>query len=65
MDDFKAQLFPGKRGLLKRKQWYCRIVSVETGDEVFRSSEGYNNSQDLWNITRRVHPRMTIEWAAS
>jgi hypothetical protein len=44
---FHVRIYAGKRGLLKRKQWFARTVNDRNRLEGFRSSEGYNNRGDL------------------
>jgi hypothetical protein len=53
---FRIEIYAGRRGLLKRKQWFARVVATANGENVFRSSEGYNNQLDLVHICDRVYP---------
>jgi hypothetical protein len=42
----KVEIYAGRRGLLKRKQWFARVVA-SNGKNVWRTSEGYNNLREV------------------
>ncbi len=56
----KLQIYEGKRGVLRRKQWRGRVVAPN-GKVLFASSEGYNNLKDLLKITDRLFPHLQRE----
>lgn len=60
----RVEIYAGRRGLKLRKQWYARVISKTTfGDEeLFRSSEGYDNREDLLDIVDSLFPGMPVKY---
>lgn len=59
---FKIQIYAGRPGFLSRKQWYARVISLANNENLFKSSEGYNNLQDLVDVTKFLFPGAPIEF---
>lgn len=59
--DVKAQVYPSKRGLLRRKQWRARIVSKANGKRILVTPEGYNNRAECEAAVLSVAPAIEIE----
>ena len=63
-EDYAIEIYPGRRGILRRPQWRARIVSDRNGQTIFPSGEGYNNRQELRDICEAVCPHLTIRFVA-
>jgi hypothetical protein len=57
-EDYGVEIYPSKRGLLRRKQWRARIISEDNLNRLFISSESYNNRQELIDLVERVFPHL-------
>lgn len=45
MPKLRIEIYPKRRGLLRRKQWSWRTVAIN--GEIVIPPEGYNNKRDL------------------
>jgi hypothetical protein len=60
MKEDRLQIYCGRKGLLKRKQYRARVIAGN-GKALFVSGEGYNNLKDLLAITDRLFPHLQRE----
>jgi hypothetical protein len=49
-----GEVYQGRRGLLKRAQWFGRTVTRTNGHQLMKTSEGYNNRAEC-EATVRAH----------
>lgn len=60
-EDIVGQLYEGRRGLLLRKQWFGRIIDTSNGENLLRTSEGYNNKAACRHALEKGSPGIRIE----
>ena len=61
----KVLIYRSRRGMLLRTQWRASVLAPN-GKTLFKSSESYNNVDDLLKIVDRLFPSLPREgeWGA-
>jgi uncharacterized protein YegP (UPF0339 family) len=56
----KGEVYPARRGLLRRRQWRGRVVSIRNGNTILVTPEGYNNRGECEAAILLVNPAIEI-----
>jgi hypothetical protein len=57
---FAVEIYPSKRGLMRRRQWRARVVSTSNHFNLFGTTESYNNVEELIDLCERLYPTLPI-----